>query len=165
MNRIEIFAEVETSSTQELFALMRTCAETALAEAGAVFEAGIDITIVDAETIRGMNREHRCKDAVTDVLSFPMFDFCNGTAQEPLETDPETGCVMLGDMVICLDRAEEQAAEYGHSVQRECGYLTIHSVLHLLGFDHERGEEDRMLMREKEKACLRLLSLFREDDV
>lgn len=164
MNQIEIFAEVETSDAHALFARMRTCAEAALKEAGANFDACIDITIVDAETIREMNRDHRNKDAVTDVLSFPMFAFLNGAAQEPLETDPETGCVMLGDMVICLDRAEEQAAEYGHSVQRECGYLTIHSVLHLLGFDHERDETDRALMREKEKACLRSLSLFREDD-
>lgn len=165
MNRIEIYAEVETSNTQELFALMRTCAETALAEAGAAFEAGIDITIVDAENIREMNRAHRSKDMVTDVLSFPMFEFLNGVAQEPLEEEPESGCVMLGDMVICLDRAEEQAAEFGHSVQRECGYLTIHSVLHLMGFDHERSESDRVLMREKEKACLRSLSLFREENV
>lgn len=163
MNQIEIFSEVELGETQELFALMRTCAEAALREGGADFTAGIDITIVDAASIREMNGEHRNKDTVTDVLSFPMFEFLNGVAQEPLEADPETDCVMLGDMVICMDRAREQAQEYGHSVQRECGYLTIHSVLHLLGFDHEREENDRTLMREKEKACLRALSLFRED--
>ena len=99
---------------------------------------------------------------MTDVLSFPMYDFYNGEPREPLEREPDSGCVMLGDMILCYTRAVEQAAAFGHSAARECGYLTTHSVLHLLGYDHERSEEDTRLMRGKEEDNLAFLGLTRE---
>ncbi|MBQ8586140.1 MAG: rRNA maturation RNase YbeY, partial [Butyricicoccus sp.] len=119
------------------------------------------VTIVDGETIRQMNAEYRDKDAVTDVLSFPMYEFWNGEAEEELDADPETDCVMLGDMILNYDRAVEQAQDFGHSTERECGFLTVHSVLHLLGYDHEREEDDRLLMRRKEEENLTELGLVR----
>ena len=75
---------------------------------------------------------------------------------------PETHCVMLGDMILNYDRACEQAADFGHSAERECGFLTVHSVLHLLGYDHERDEADRLLMRKKEEENLAALGLVRK---
>lgn len=90
-----------------------------------------------------------------------MYEFYNGEPQEALDKDPESGQVMLGDMLLNYDRAVAQAAEYGHSPARECGYLSVHSVLHLLGYDHERDEPDRLLMRQKEEAALSALGLAR----
>ena len=113
--------------------------------------------------IRRLNAEFRDKDVVTDVLSFPMFDYYNGAPREDLEPDPESGRVMLGDMVLCYTRACEQAEEYGHSAARECGFLTTHSVLHLLGYDHERGEDDTARMRRREKEYLEAIGLTRDD--
>ncbi len=102
-----------------------------------IFGAEISVTFCDNEYIRGLNKEHRDKDSATDVLSFPMFDFD--------ESDPEInpdGTVTLGDIVISLERAAEQAAELGHSLEREVAFLVIHSTLHLLGYDHERSKDD-----------------------
>ena len=96
-------------------------------------------------------------------MSFPMFDYYNGAPREDLEPDPESGRVMLGDMVLCYTRACEQAEEYGHSAARECGFLTTHSVLHLLGYDHERGEDDTARMRRREKEYLEAIGLTRDD--
>ena len=118
---------------------------------------------LDADAIREMNAEYRNKDAVTDVLSFPMYEFLNGEPQEELEAEPDSGCVMLGDMILCYTRACEQAEEYGHSAARECGFLTTHSVLHLLGYDHERGEDDTARMRRREKEYLEAIGLTRDD--
>ena len=143
--------------------LIRTCAERVLASEQVPFDAEIDVTVVDAQTIRQMNAEYRDKDAVTDVLSFPMYAFLNGVPQEELEPEPDSGCVMLGDMILCYTRAVEQAAQFGHSPARECGYLTTHSVLHLLGYDHERGEADTRLMRAKEEDNLSFLGLTRDE--
>ena len=117
---------------------------------------------LDADAIREMNAEYRNKDAVTDVLSFPMYEFLNGVPQEELEAEPDSGCVMLGDMILCYTRACEQAEQFGHSPARECGYLTTHSVLHLLGYDHERNDEDTRLMRSKEEDNLAFLGLTRD---
>lgn len=143
--------------------LIRTCALRVLESEGVPFDAEIDVTVVDADEIRQLNAEHRDKDAVTDVLSFPMYDFFNGVPQEELETEPDSACVMLGDMILCYTRAVEQAAQFGHSPARECGYLTTHSVLHLLGYDHERNDEDTRLMRGKEEDNLTFLGLTREN--
>ena len=160
-HQIRVTAEAAVEQEDALRALIIKCAQCVLAREGVDFDAFIDVTIVDGPTIREMNRDYRDKDAVTDVLSFPMYEFYNGQAEEPLEPDPESGCVMLGDMILNYDRAREQAADFGHSTERECGFLTVHSVLHLLGYDHEREEDDRRLMRSKEEDALQEIGLTR----
>lgn len=159
---IRVTAEVPLENEEEVRALIIRCAQEALAREEVDFDAFVDVTIVDGENIRALNAEYRGKDAVTDVLSFPMYEFLNGAPEEELEADPESGKVMLGDMVLNYERAREQAAEFGHSAARECGFLTVHSVLHLLGFDHERGEDDRARMRAEEERILSVLGLTRD---
>ena len=161
-HQINIGFETEVPDENAVRELVETCAKRVLESEGVAFAAEIDVTVVDAESIRALNAEHRNKDAVTDVLSFPMYAFYNGAPQEELEQEPGTDCVMLGDMILCYTRACEQAAEFGHSPARECGYLTTHSVLHLLGYDHERTDEDTRLMRMKEEDNLTFLGLTRE---
>ena len=158
---IRVTAEVELPHEDEVRALITRCAQHVLQSEGVDFDAFIDVTIVDGQTIRQMNAEYRGKDTVTDVLSFPMYEFWNGVPQEELEYDPEIDKVMLGDMILNYDRAVEQAADFGHSPERECGFLTVHSVLHLLGYDHERDEADRKRMRGKEEDNLTALGLVR----
>ena len=160
-HEIRVTAEAAVENEDELRTLITKCALRVLESEGVDFDAFVDVTIVDGETIREMNREYRDKDAVTDVLSFPMYEFYNGEPEEELEADPESGRVMLGDMILNYDRAREQAADFGHSVARECDFLTVHSVLHLLGYDHEREEDDRLLMRGKEEENLTSLGLVR----
>ena len=163
-HQINIGFDTAVEDEQGVSELIRTCALRVLESECVPFDAAIDVTVVDADTIRQMNAEYRDKDAVTDVLSFPMYEFVNGAPQEELEREPDTGCVMLGDMILCYTRACEQAAAFGHSPARECGYLTTHSVLHLLGYDHERNDEDTRLMRMKEEDNLAFLGLTRENE-
>ena len=113
------------------------------------------MSLVDNEQIRQINNEQRHIDMTTDVLSFPLGE--NGK----YDTDPETGAYMLGDIVISLERAAAQAQEYGHSFQREVGYLTVHSMLHLLGYDHVDGGLEAVRMREKEEAVMLSVGLPR----
>jgi probable rRNA maturation factor len=112
----------------------------------------VSVHLVGDETIRALNVEHRAKDAATDVLSFPLFE--PGFALPPDEP------VHLGDVVVSYPRAVAQAAEYGHSVEREVAYLVAHGVLHVLGYDHEE-ESERLRMREKEEEALRPLGFTR----
>ena len=114
--------------------------------------AEIDVSFVSAEEIRDLNGTYRAKPEVTDVLSFPQYD-------DPDEIDTDLP-YLLGDVVICLERAEEQAAEYGHGLDRELVYLFVHSVHHLLGYDHEEPEEKRA-MRAAEEAVMTALGLER----
>ena len=159
---ISVTFETEVKDADSVRELIEKCAKNVLERENIPFDAEIDARVVDAEEIRRLNAEFRDKDAVTDVLSFPMFDYYNGAPREDLEPDPESGRVMLGDMVLCYTRACEQAEEYGHSAARECGFLTTHSVLHLLGYDHERNDEDTRLMRSKEEDNLAFLGLTRD---
>lgn len=115
--------------------------------------AEVDVTLVDDAEIRQINREHRNIDASTDVLSFPLGE--NGEYDE----NPATGALMLGDIVISLDTALRQADLYGHGVKREIAFLTVHSMLHLLGYDHVNGGLEQALMREKEESVLNDLGL------
>ncbi len=158
---ITVGFETAVANEEEVRQLIQTCALRVLESESVAFDVQLDVTIVDAKTIRDMNLEYRGKDAVTDVLSFPMYEFHNGKPLEELENEPDTNRVMLGDMVLCYDRACEQAQTFGHSPARECGYLTTHSVLHLLGYDHERNEQDTQLMRSKEEDNLSFLGLSR----
>ena len=117
--------------------------------------AEISVTFVDNSRIHELNREYRGKDSATDVLSFPLGE--NGE----YDIDEDNGCKLLGDIVISMERAMEQAELYGHSLQREVAYLTVHSMLHLLGYDHEAGGLEAVRMREKEEAVLIQLGLPR----
>lgn len=124
----------------------------------------VEISLVDGETIRSLNRDHRSCDRVTDVLSFPAMDGIKQkflrAAEHPLETDEE-GRLFLGSVAICTARAKEQAEEYGHSYERELFYLAVHGILHCLGYDHETEEEQRE-MREREEEVMQKLNLTRE---
>lgn len=161
-HQIRIGFSTEVENEDEVRALVEKCAKNVLSRENVDFPAEIDITVVDADTIREMNAEYRSKDSVTDVLSFPMYEFYNGEPREELDEEPDTGCVMLGDMILCYTRACEQAKEFGHSAARECGYLTTHSMLHLLGYDHERNDEDTRLMRSKEEEYMNAIGLTRD---
>lgn len=116
--------------------------------------AEVCVTFVDNEEIHRLNKEFREKDFATDVLSFPLGE--NGI----YDVNPDTGAKQLGDVVISLERAEEQAAEFGHSLQREVCYLTVHSMLHLLGYDHMEPDE-KAVMRKKEESVMSLIGLTR----
>lgn len=124
----------------------------------------VHVLYTDNAGIRELNREFREIDRETDVLSFPLLDLRPGDRpQAGIDTvDPETGAVELGDMVLSLEKAESQAAEYGHSFQREAAFLAVHSVLHLLGYDHERSPQEDKLQTEKAEAVLASLELRRE---
>ena len=118
------------------------------------FPLSISITITDNEDIRAINKEHRGMDKPTDVLSFPMIFWGSPEVlKEKLsdcDYDMETGLVYLGDLIISIEKIKEQAAEYGHSFERELFYLTIHGILHLFGYDHIEAS-DKKLMRIKEE--------------
>ncbi|MBQ9015571.1 MAG: rRNA maturation RNase YbeY [Firmicutes bacterium] len=140
---------------------MRQAAEVCLQGEGLDPE-GIEISLsfVSEEEIHRLNRDFRGVDRVTDVLSFPLIEDLNELeAAEEAEKDPEP--VALGDVVICLPRAEEQAREYGHSREREIVYLYVHSVLHLLGYDHMEEEEQRE-MRAREEDVMQAVDLQRQ---
>lgn len=124
------------------------------------FDAEISVTFTDNEQIRVINNEQRGIDRATDVLSFPMLEFDeDGNADADYETDGEY--VILGDIVISLERAREQSNEYGHSFIREVAFLTAHSMLHLLGYDHVNSEEEERIMCEKQEAVLTSLKIMR----
>lgn len=115
--------------------------------------AEVDVTLVDDEEIREINKEQRKIDSSTDVLSFPLGE--NGE----YDANPKTGALMLGDIVISVETALKQADLYGHGLEREIAFLTVHSMLHLLGYDHVNGGMEQAIMREKEEAVLDALGL------
>lgn len=124
------------------------------------FDAQISITLVDNDAIREINREQRGIDRATDVLSFPMLEFDkDGNADGEYETDGDF--IVLGDIVISMERAREQSTEYGHSFLREVAFLTAHSMLHLLGYDHVDDEEGEKIMIEKQEKVLTSLGITR----
>ncbi len=155
--KLSIIAEnlQETISiTDELEALIHRAISEALRAEDIDFDCAVSLTYTDNAGIRELNREHRGKDAATDVLSFPMFD---PDTEEIYAVDGAPA--ELGDIVLSLERAKEQAEEFGHSFERETAFLCVHSVLHLLGYDHERSEDEDILMREKQRAVMRALGL------
>lgn len=133
---------------------IRKCIQETLKAEGITAPCEINVLVTDNAGIQIINRESRNIDAPTDVLSFPMFQLEAGNPPQDWSEyqDPATGLVPLGDMCISLERAVAQAQEFGHSVRREVGYLTIHSMLHLLGYDHlDEGPQKRQ-MRSREEA-------------
>ena len=132
--------------------LVRRCCNAVLKLEKFEGPAEISVTFTDNAGIRELNRQYRDKDIDTDVLSFPMGE--NGV----YDVDMETGAKILGDVVISMEKARDQAERFGHSFQREVGYLTAHSVLHLLGYDHIDNLE-KVRMREKEELVMEQLGL------
>ncbi|MBP0990429.1 MAG: rRNA maturation RNase YbeY [Oscillospiraceae bacterium] len=137
--------------------LIRKCCHAVLTEENFEGNAEVSVSFVDNEQIRALNNEYRKKDMPTDVLSFPLGE--NGK----YDINLETGAKMLGDIVISMEKAIEQAERYNHSLRREIGYLTVHSCLHLLGYDHEAGGLEFVRMREKEEVILTKLGLERNE--
>jgi len=135
--------------------LVRRCCAAVLREERFGHPAEISVSFVDNAQIGALNAKYRGRDAATDVLSFPLGE--GGV----YDINAETGAYELGDIVISVERAMEQAEQYGHSLEREIGWLTVHSMLHLLGYDHEVGEEEARDMRKREEAVLKSLGLVR----
>ena len=142
--------------TAELRCLVKAAVYAALAYEDFRRSAEISVTFTDNEGIREINREHREIDAPTDVLSFPILG-----DDEDGDVNPGTGAVILGDIVLSLERAREQAAEFGHSFTREVAFLTVHSVLHLLGYDLVNSEDEDREMRARQHAILDYMGITR----
>ncbi len=153
--------EEERPQWEELF---EKVADTVLRSEGVSLPTEVELNVVGDEEIHELNKEYRKVDRATDVLSFPLCNLVPGQAQEGLaeeETDPESGRVCLGNIVLSWDHVQAQAKEYGHSIRREAAFLVIHSMLHLLGYDHmEAQEEQEMIARQKE--ILEILGIPRE---
>ncbi len=137
--------------------LVRRCCNAVLTFENFEEAAEISVTFVDDARIHELNKQYRDVDSATDVLSFPLGE--NGV----YDKNPETGASLLGDIVISLETAVRQAATYQHSLQREIAFLTVHSMLHLLGYDHVDGGIEAVHMREKEEHVLQELGLKRND--
>ena len=142
-------------------ALLSRVIPAALEAEGVTVPCEVDVRLTNDETIRQINLDMREVDRPTDVLSFPAFDLTPGELPGPEDADPGTGLVPLGDMVISMERVAAQAKEYGHSNRRELAYLTVHSVLHLLGYDHLDEGPQKARMRAREEAILGELGLER----
>lgn len=142
--------------------LLEQAVAAALEAEGVALPCEISVLITDDAGIREINAEQRGVDRPTDVLSFPMFELEPGVPPHGEQyLDPDTGLMPLGDMCISLERARAQAEEYGHSVARELSYLTVHSVLHLLGYDHMDEGEEKARMRAREEVILERLGMSR----
>ncbi len=159
---IPVTADVPGASNQQNCALLRKAVKTALAAEGVDLPCEVDILLTGDKGIRAINREMRQVDKPTDVLSFPALNLSPGDKPNPRDTDPGSGLVPLGDMVISMERVSAQAKEYGHSKRRELAYLATHSVLHLLGYDHLDEGPMKAQMRRREEAILAELGMTRE---
>ncbi len=161
--RVDISSMGLAASTEQK-ALLRRAVEAALAAEKVDEPCSVAVYTTDDAGIREVNRAERSIDRATDVLSFPNFDFA--PSEQPFcdefERD-EYGRIPLGEMLISLERAAAQATEYGHSIERELAFLAVHSVLHLLGYDHERGEADEKLQFSRQEEILNEMGLKRGD--
>ncbi|MDP4088356.1 MAG: rRNA maturation RNase YbeY [Bacillota bacterium] len=158
--------EIDWNSEHE--ALLNEIIDFALREENVEGKVQISVVLVNNEEIREINREHRNIDRVTDVLSFPMLDYPDGKVFKEVYKDSTFDAremdgeeLVLGDIVLSLERACEQRLEYGHSFKRELTYLVVHSVLHLLGYDHMK-EQDKIRMREREEFILSRFDINRD---
>ncbi|MBR7082515.1 MAG: rRNA maturation RNase YbeY [Clostridia bacterium] len=143
-------AQKAVKITAEIKKLLRNAIGTALEYEKFPSDAEVSVSFVTNDKIHELNREYRGVDRPTDVLSFPMLE---GDADEG-DIDIDSDSVVLGDIIISAEKAVEQAAAYGHSVERELAFLAVHSTLHLLGYDHERSEEEEKDMFEKQEKIL-----------
>lgn len=163
---IQIEREVELPFEFDYEGLIHNVIEAAMDYEKCPYEAEINIVLTDNDSIREINREYRQIDAPTDVLSFPAVDYAQPADFDALEEEsfdyfnPDTGELMLGDIVISIDKVLAQAEEYGHSQERELGFLVAHSMLHLFGYDHME-EEERAVMEQKQREILEGMGLSR----
>ena len=157
---IPITADVPGISNEKR-AFIRKVIRTALAAEGVTFPCEIDVLLTHDAGIHQINLDMRQVDRATDVLSFPEFDLTPGQLPGEEDADPGTGLVPLGDMVISMEHVAAQAREYGHSNRRELAYLVVHSVLHLLGYDHLDEGPMKAQMRGREEAIMAELGLTR----
>lgn len=134
--------------------IRRSCKQALICE-NFCDNAELNVSLVGEDEIKLLNREHRNIDKITDVLSFPLGDDGN------YDINPENGYMLLGDVVICLKRANEQAQEYGHSLERELSFLTVHSMLHLLGYDHVNSKEEEKEMFARQDVIMSALNMER----
>ncbi len=163
--KINMTFDVFTWKNPIISSIISKCIEATLSAEKIIVPCEINVLVTNDKGIHAINMASRDIDRPTDVLSFPMFQLTAGQPPEDWEDylDPETGLCPLGDMCISLERATAQAKEFGHSVKREVGYLTIHSVLHLLGYDHlDEGPQKRQ-MREREEAIAATIAGMRRD--
>ena len=153
-NKINISFEYPSIQNLRFASIIKRCIQATLDAEGINVPVEINVFITNDRGIQGINSASRGIDSATDVLSFPMFQLEAGNPPEDWTTylDPETGLCPLGDMAISLERAISQAKTFGHSCKREVGYLTIHSILHLLGYDHLDEGNEKAKMRSREEA-------------
>ena len=160
----EILFDADVEVPEGLTGRMEAVISAALEAEGVDLPCEINVLLTDDEGIHQVNLDMREVDRATDVLSFPMFELEPGVPPEGEEyLDPATELCPLGDMCISLERAEAQAKEFGHSLEREVCYLTVHSVLHLLGYDHLDEGPMKRQMRAREEAILNGLGIRREE--
>lgn len=157
--------ETEVSFPFDYKKLAEQVIDGALNAEGFPFEAEVSLLLVSLEAIRELNMKHRGIDGATDVLSFPLISYeapgdFTRIEQEEDNFNPDTNEAMLGDIVLCVDRVWEQAAEFGHSPEREYAFLILHSMLHLLGYDH-MTKEDAAVMEEKQRTILNQMGILR----
>lgn len=138
------------SPPEDMEKLIEQCTAAALGEEDIEDDAEVSVTLVDNERIREMNSEFREIDRETDVLSFPLGD------ENGFEVDPDTDAILLGDIVLSLEKANAQAEEYGHSFKREVAFLITHSLFHLLGYDHMTEDEEKEMFAKQEKVLQQL---------
>ena len=141
--------------TYKLKMLLRRAIETTLRCEQYGNDVEVSVTLTDNEGIHELNARFRGVDAPTDVLSFPLFDYENECDEPPIDEMQN----MLGDIVLNLERTRAQAEEFGHSFAREVAFLTVHSMLHLLGYDHEKGDEEDKEMRARQSEIMRIMGL------
>lgn len=164
---LNLEVEVDVPFTFDYEALAGEVAAFTIDHEGFPYEAEVNLTLTDNEGIHEINRMYRQIDAPTDVLSFPMLSYEQAGDFSALEEDyednfnPDTGEIMLGDIVISVDRVREQAAAYGHSERREFAFLIVHSMLHLFGYDH-MTPEDAAVMEPKQRQILEEMNISRD---
>lgn len=148
--------------------IIKKVIDAALLQEKCPYEAEVSVTLTDGEEVRRINKEFRGLDKTTDVLSFPMAEYQRPADFDFLEEEdafdcfnPESGELLLGDIILSVEKIKEQAEAYGHSLTRELAFLTAHSMLHLMGYDHME-EQDRVLMEERQKLLMETLEIPRE---
>ena len=157
----EIIIETEVDGVEGYADLLRKVIPAALTAEGMENPCEVNVLFTDDAGIHQVNLDMRNVDSPTDVLSFPMFDLLPGEKPGDEDADPGSGLIPLGDMCISVERAKAQAEEFGHSVEREICYLAVHSVLHLMGYDHMDEGEMKAQMRAREEAILDALGITR----
>lgn len=161
-HEVEIYGTLPKEEIKGVCAMLRKAVKTALDHEGVREKTHVDIMITDNAHIHEINREQRGVDRHTDVLSFPMNQLIpEAFDSEMCEYDPASGRILLGDMVISLEQCRAQAEAFGHSAEREICYLAVHSVLHLLGYDHLDEGEEKAQMRRHEDEIMEKLGITR----